>query len=64
MLFVKSENQISKIEFLDFSGKLIKEDLQINKNEYLINTTFLEPGIYLLRVTKPMGITTQRIVKL
>ncbi len=64
MLLVKSEKHISKIEFLDFSGKLIKEDLHINENEYLINTTFLEPGIYLLRFTTSMGSTTQRILKL
>lgn len=51
---------IEKMELMDLSGKKLK-DYQSESSK--LDTHFLEPGLYLLKITSDYGITLKRIVK-
>ncbi len=61
-LSVQTEEQISNMLLYDINGKLI-QDYSEEKAGKKLNLSFLNPGIYLLRVITEKGSFTQKIIK-
>ena len=64
-LNIKSENSdILGIQLLDISGKIIiSENLTKQEKEYIINTSSIPQGTYLLRIQKIKGSETYKVIK-
>ncbi len=55
--------QISKIQILDVNAKVLKVVSNLNENK-TIDVTFLEKGIYFVKVTSKEGTTMSKLIKL
>jgi hypothetical protein len=59
---IQSNNQISKVEIIDITGKVKLVEI-INGKTAEINTSEISNGIYFLRINDGETILTQRIIK-
>jgi len=58
---LKSDNQITGIELVSFSGKKVYSNLNVNTTTARVNVSSYPSGIYLIKVTTAQGISTVKI---
>jgi len=62
---ISSTDIISKINITDLTGKLLYTENPIKKKEYVLNSSFLKSGIYLITIQNDLGIYFSReLIKL
>ena len=61
-LFIElNENQITQINIIDLSGKILLSQKQINGNS--IDVSSLSQGVYAIQISTKKGMATSRFVK-
>jgi hypothetical protein len=58
---VKSDFNISRIEVLNFIGQTVYSENTVNSKLVKINTSFLQTGVYFVKVTTSKGLRTVKI---
>jgi len=58
---LKSDDQITGIELVSFSGKKVYSNLNVNNTTARVNVSTYPSGIYLVKVTTAQGVSTVKI---
>ena len=63
-LVVESQDEIDQIEIIDFEGRTVFKISDVNRNQFLLNTSHLAKGVYEMRISSKSDFEIQKFVKL